>query len=212
MKTKFIIISLLAIIAVLSSCTPTKSKAQKPDLDGYLTTLLHDYYPYSIDEDFVFINEDLDRKWEAKAYGRNNVFPDIYTYYLEDELCECYGGWSINIDAYMLENGVDAKADEISNVSLSIISETGFDVMIIWNVSIRLSDKELFTGFIRSASSPDDVLSHFADTIILPIQYQRVGMYSHDIETPEGAYARIVKNQGLTDFSVDGKTVWKRVK
>ena len=33
-----------------------------------------------------------------------------------------------------------------------------------------------------------------------------------DSFAPEGAYARIIKDQGLTDFSTDGKVAWKRVK
>lgn len=57
---------------------------------------------------------------------------------------------------------------------------------------------------------PKEVLSILTDTILIPIQIQDTE--NERIAAPENAYARIVIGQGLTDFSTDGKTVWKRVK
>ena len=56
---------------------------------------------------------------------------------------------------------------------------------------------------------PKEVLAQLTDTIIIPIRRQ--GTTNREIVAPEGAYARIVKDHGLTDFSVDGTTVWRRV-
>ena len=197
MKTKIIIICLIASIAVLTSCAPKKN-VQKPDIDSYIATFLP-YYPYSIEEDFFFVNEELDRKWEAKAYSRDSIYPDIISYFEDNELCESYGAWAAEIYAHLLEKGVSEKAHGLNVISTSIISMGGA-TLLTWSVQLYFSDKESYLGDVMIECSPDDIYSYFTDTIIIPLY------------APEGAYARIVKNQGLTDFSVDGKTVWKRVK
>ena len=71
---------------------------------------------------------------------------------------------------------------------------------IFWSLELRLEEDEYYRGGSRITCSPDEILSQLTDTIILSID-----------DTENGAYARIVKNQGLTDFSVDGTTVWRRV-
>lgn len=219
MKKQTLIILIIGVMGMASSCGPVNPPQEEEEVtaETCLKAMLQ-YYPYSIDETFEFVNEEAGRTWKGSAYDRANKGAYPYTYisnYDKEENGEkpkSYGDWDTHINAFVLENGVDSHEDKISQVSTYIhyADNTDLPIYSYWNIDIRLSHEEFFTGTVKGYYDLDNVLSQFTDTIEVPIGYQRgeKGL----IPAPEGAYARIVKGKGLTDFSVDGETVWRRVK
>ncbi len=210
MKTKLFIINLLVMATgLLASCDSGLSEA---DLKNYIAALKY-YYPYSLNEEFIFENESLGRAWEALPYDDYNegVYPYTHITICKNEVgSKCSGDRSAGIAAYMIEKG---KRDDIgySEISTYLYQEGGHkNVFCEWRVSLLMSDSTFYTGFLRNTCPQDEVLSQLTDVITIPIlnfkKYKESGG-----DAPQGAYARIVKGKGLTEFSVDGKTVWKRV-
>lgn len=211
MKTKLFIISLLvAATGLLVSCDRGLSEA---DLKNYINALKY-YYPYSLNEEFIFENESLGQTWEALPYDDYNegVYPYTHITICKNEVgSKCSGDRSAGIAACMIEKG---KRDDIgySKILTYLEQEGGHkNVFCEWRVSLLMSDSTFYTGFLRNTCPQDEVLSQLTDIITIPISYKQTSYSGSSIPLPEGAFARIVKGKGLTEFSLDGKTVWKRV-
>lgn len=205
MKTKFFIISLISCFFLLSC----GQKPTKDDCQEYIDSL-KPYYPYSIDEKFVFFNEALGLTWEAKAFDEpKGVYPYTHMSYIDEIVAKSYGRWNVSIVAYMHEKDMPPYSDEMSFVRTHISGDAK-SAHMDWNVKIRFNEEEIFEVDGTFIGDKKEIFSFMTDTIIIPVP-EGVDTYSY-LKVPEGSYARIVKNQGLTDFSVDGKTVWKRVK
>ena len=91
MKTKLFIISLLvAATGLLVSCDRGLSEA---DLKNYINALKY-YYPYSLNEEFIFENESLGQTWEALPYDDYNegVYPYTHITICKNEVgSKCSG-------------------------------------------------------------------------------------------------------------------------
>ena len=221
MKTKLLILSFISVVGTLlflTSCKPTepdlKEVNPKTCLKAYML-----YYPYLIDENFIFVNEELTRRWEVLAYDwtKKGVYPETYMSSYDEieneEPNENYGNWSSTIYAYMLEKGISPTLDEPSVISTYIThtkdANLGKPISIAWQITLRLSDDEIYFGNLLNSCSEEEMSSMITDTITIPMLYQRS---SSLITLPKGSYALIIKRKGLTEFSVDGgQTVWKRV-
>lgn len=84
---------------------------------------------------------------------------------------------------------------------------------MIWRMDLRLSmrmPQEYFTAYLDVRCKPSELASLLTDTISVPIQ--TIVCPGMDTTIVEGACVHIVKNKGITDFILDGKTVWRRVK
>ena len=204
MKSKHFLFCPIAIIIAFSACTP-ESEGMKVNLKTCLK-VMSAYFPYTDKENFVFVNEELGKTCEAGAFSANadDGYPNVLTLECHSPLSKCYGDWSIYISAVFQEKEGSSNQSLNgmirANVDYSPDTDQIESVAADWIVHISLGKEgalKIDWGFV---CFPEELYSHFTDTIVLPVN------------TPEGAYARIVKNQGLTDFSVDGKTVWKRVK
>ena len=216
MKTKLFLLSLMAI--VLASCKPVEPDtivSAKSCLEDYLN-----YYPYSLNEKFIFVNEDLNRRWEGEAYNRkgDKSYPETHILCNNNqengEPNENYGNWNSTIHASILEKGISPTHDEPSCIATYIDyvagSNMGKPITISWNFSFRLSDEEIYHGELLNSCTESEMSSMLTDTIVVPMLYQRGNSI---IALPEGSYALIIKRKGLTEFSVDGgQTVWKRIK
>lgn len=199
MKTKFFLISLILGAGLLVACYNAPSET---DLQDYLT-VMRPYYPYSVDDAFVFVNDSSGGKWIGYPYDyyKDGIYPytDIYKsssdYAAEATIC-----------AWVQTEEGGTRTGEIGTKILYMAGE----YVMSWNIALRLNDSVSFHGGFQCCCSESEILASFTDTILLPIPYQ------HDPKTPMvefgEPYARIVKHQGLTDFSVDGKTVWRKVK
>lgn len=205
---------------VLASCKPAKPNLTEVNAESCLKAYLC-YYPYSINENFVFVNDVLNRRWEGKAYNRKegSAYPETYisnnnSQIENEEPSESYGNWISTIHACILEDGVSSAQVEPFVISTYITytkdAVFGKPISLAWNITLRLSDDEIYYGDMRDYCIEEEMSSMLTDTIIVPMLYQRGNSI---ISLPEGSYALIIMHKGMTEFSIDGgKTSWKRVK
>ena len=211
MKTKLYFLTGIIAAILVTACTPVH-RSKDVNAETCLNALKA-YYPYSVDEEFVFVNDELGLTWEAKAYDYGKgVYPEASKdEYFSITDGNSYGSWYAMIHAWITTNGMPPKQHS-PGTNYSSIYYTG-TYHIAWYFQLYFNPENWFDGGYSLECSESDVLPSLTDTIILPIPLQINGT---DMVEPSkgtnGAYARIVKHQGLTDFSTDGKTVWKRVK
>ena len=210
MKTKLFIVSLIGALTLLVSC-------ERPDSDLTAQScldLLAPYYPYSLDEDFIFVNDSLGKRWEAQAYDNRGkgIYPWTHMTSYEKEK---RGGWNCDIYAWALENGVKPRTYENSYVTTSIINLPNEGntppISLKWSFYLYLSGEEWYDGGLRVECDEKELISLFSDTIVLPINNHHTS--EGFVPIAQGSYIRVVKNKGITDLSLDGgQTVWRRVK
>lgn len=196
MKSKLFVLSLIVATGLFNSC-----KTEEPtetDWNNYVAALKH-YYPYSLEDQFLFVNDSLGRTWEAQPYDDNKEeYP--YTHILickKEPGSKCSGDGTAYIYALFMNKGEAPQDGGKSEITTYITHEGGSELVSInWSIVIRLGADEYYRGELRESCPASQVLSHLADTIVIPAS--------------KDSYARIVKDKGLTDFCVDGKTVWQR--
>ena len=205
MKTRLFIFGFMTISTLLVSC---KQKPDREEIQQYLEELKL-YYPYSPEEELVFINDELGQTWEAKAIDNKGTYPITRIACIDyGRGSESYGDWNVIIEAPMQEKGL-SSSEYMTNLTAAIIGNTNY-ANILWSPTIRISDAEIYISRLEIKGKKKDIYSMLTDTVIIPLQGRSENGTFQIIQ--ETAYARIVKHQGLTDFSTDGKTVWKRVK
>lgn len=218
MRTKLFLFSLIGTFALLTSCTP------KPELNEVTpetcVAALAKYFPYSIDEKFIFVNESLNHRIEAKAYDayKQGIYPQTIVEADQGE----EGEWTSSVHAFMFNSRINPDSSALASyfwverISAWVInspSEGAASIRLVWGMSLRLSmekQEEYFTAYWDVHCKPSELASLLTDTISMPIQT----IVSPDMDTTivDGSYVHIVKNKGITDFSLDGgKTFWRRV-
>ncbi|MBO4250477.1 MAG: hypothetical protein J5884_04390 [Paludibacteraceae bacterium] len=210
MRTRTLLFALCALL--ITSCAVQRTYPSQEELQRYRDSLLL-YYPYSADEQFVFVNEQLGRTWEAKPDANNGVYPITkigYNSNSQDFKSESAGMWGVHVSAPMSEIGITHDNNNRCDIDTEISGQWSSCDVMIWFFAIRLSEKEIYLaeGLFQDSEN-HDVFTLFRDTLIIPIDNDIRGRFELESGKP---YARIVKHQGLTDFSTDGKTVWKREK
>ena len=206
MKTKVLIASLMAIVmGLIVSCK--QEEPTETDMKNYIEALKA-YYPYSQGESVSFWNEDLERQWNLNANACNS-----HIIICKNEPgSKCSGDRSATISTSFEEGGINSNKEIVSEIGTLLEHEGGSKTVFIrWDMSLRLSKEEYYQGSASVTCPTENVLAQFTDTIIVQITGKRSA--SGDMESaPKGAYAHIVKGKGMTDFSLDDRTVWKRVK
>ena len=217
MKTKLFLFSLIGTFALMTSCTP------KPELNEVTpktcVVALSKYFPYSTDEKFIFVNESLNHRIEAKAYDayKQGIYPQTIVEADQGE----EGEWSSSVHAYMFNTQINPDSlswthywvERISAWIYNTPSESVAPIWLVWGMSFRLSmrkPQEYFTAYWDVHCKPSELASLLTDTISMPIQT----IVSPDMDTTivEGSCVHIVRDKGIVDFSLDGKTFWRRVK
>ena len=217
MKTKLFLFSLIGTFALMTSCTP------KPELNEVTpktcVVALSKYFPYSTDEKFIFVNESLNHRIEAKAYDayKQGIYPQTIVEADQGE----EGEWSSSVHAYMFNTQINPDSlswthywvERISAWIYNTPSESVAPIWLVWGMSFRLSmrkPQEYFTAYWDVHCKPSELASLLTDTISMPIQT----IVSPDMDTTivDGACVHIVRDKGIVDFSLDGKTFWRRVK
>ena len=103
MRTKLFLISLIGTFALLTACTPV------PELNEVTpktcVVALSKYFPYSTDEKFIFVNESLNHRIEAKAYDayKQGIYPQTIVEADQGE----EGEWSSSVHAYMFNTQIN---------------------------------------------------------------------------------------------------------
>ena len=199
MKTKNFLICLILGAALFVSCYNDPSEKE---MQGYLAAL-RPYYPYPKNGTFIYVNDTLERTWEVKVEkNMDDNYPYTNMTICKREITsKCSGDRSVSIWTHFMKEQTpyDQRAGMLSTEITYMGGASSME--IYWSLKLYLNDDEHYQGGSYTKCGLDEVLSQFTDTIILSID-----------EAENGAYARIIKNQGLADFSVDGKTVWRRVK
>lgn len=96
MKSKLFVLSLIVATGLFSSC-----KTEEPtetDWNNYVAALKH-YYPYSLEDQFLFVNDSLGRTWEAQPYDDTSIIPP----YTNAETITTSGNIIINNDSTIFE-------------------------------------------------------------------------------------------------------------
>ena len=212
-------VSLFAITAIVvcfcTACERTIHKQGMVNTDAYLD-VMRQYFPYEINEHFVFENEQTKERKECDAYNYNNRYGEIYPIIEEFasaiDSTDSYGDWSINVKAPMLA-GDNPQALEYTPGHITFfISGSTYQswCFVSQRVVLRLSKDEHFVGSVEGRHvDTTEVFSFFTDTITIPLTKRQV---EHSSELlPEGAYVHIVRNVGITDFSLNGESVWRRI-
>lgn len=197
--------SLFLLLAIAAACLTSCSSdgTSKSDMKRYRTEILR-YFPYHIGDSCVYEN----------AAENSNMILFPYNQYYQDEfpfshLTICGAFDKCSFDARLLVNGhwISSGQKEM-NIEVELEHEKGSDQMHIhWSYVIYMSYKDGYGGYRDIYCPITEVLSQFPDTITMPIINS-----SADDFIDEGAYIRLVKDHGLTDFSLDGTTVWHQVK
>lgn len=219
MKTKLFLFCLIGTFVLLTACTP------KPELDEVTpetcVAALAKYFPYSIDEKFIFVNDSLNHRIEAKPYDgyKQGIYPAIF---IDDKNGKDLNSeWNCSIHACMFNSRINTDSlswtyywmERISAWVLNNPSESAAPIQLVWGMSLRLSMKkpqEYFTAYWDVHCKPSELASLLTDTISVPIQT----IVSPDMDTTivDGSCVHLVRNKGITDFTLDGKTFWRRVK
>lgn len=212
MKTKIFLLS-LCVAALCTSCGARDEDEIEPtekDLKTYISVLSH-YYPYSINDNFIFKNENSGESWENKpfTYSGDSIYPETEIWLCDEPDASCYGDRTAHMTARFIENGVSRYDYDPSQIGTFIAKSGSEEVYLSWNIMLSFGAYDYYRGSYSVICMPKEVLAQLTDTIIIPIRRQ--GTTNREIVAPEGAYARIVKDHGLNDFSVDGTTVWRRV-
>ncbi len=133
----------------------------------------------------------------------------MWDLFCNNPFAECYGDRVVEIFANFIENGVDRCAYAPSGIRTFIAQSGSPDVWICWDIMLSFGPDDYYKGTYSVHCMPAEVIEQLTDTIVIPILRQ--GTKRGEIDVTDSAYARIIKEQGLTDFSIDGKTIWKRI-
>ena len=196
MKTRFIIpILLLAFCAFGTSCRLHLQRIADDTLAE-----VKPYFPYSLDETIVFVNEQLADSIEfvvsqikERAYGDNNISS------------KNYGCWDATMTVNMVLTYPQTKYEQRSHISFSAFGDE--TVGLMWASTMLLKWEKVDEAHVHYRCKEEEITNYMTDTIMVPV-----------IENPTIAdkrfdpYMRVVKNYGLTDFSLDGKTTYRRIK
>ena len=195
MKTK-IFICCLNVLITFAACNT--NEPTETDFKIYVAALC-DYYTYSLNEELYYTNENMDRAWVAIAfdYFGDGVCPHTHVFANNDVYAKSYGDKYADIAAYLLEDGLTKNPDMTqihTTVSYARGSKT---VYVTWTICFRLNDTEHYSGVLREECAPKDFDSLMKKTIEIPLK-------------TTGSYALIEKGLGLTAFSLDGTTLYRR--
>ena len=208
-KQIFLFASILAFVSAFISCNKAPEDPTIATPENTLELLLR-YVPDTAGQTRVFINEETGKKWSLTAYQTKHPeqslpFPSVS--YREHYL-DIPEKWSVGINPKFEGGPEETGFSTISNnyhITVSGDRETG-KINMVWMSTLYLSSSESYTGMDQADYTVNDFLSNLSDT--LRFSLTKGGKQP----VPDGCYINVVKDKGLTDFCVDGKTVWRLAK
>lgn len=218
MKAKFFIISLVGALTLLASCKPVEPELKEVTPENCIEAFMP-YFPYSIGEKFIFFNESLGHTIQANAYDelKDGIYPDTF---INEKSEEAETSWNAQVQAYMFNSRINPDSipwthhwvERIAAYAVYDPSYAEAPYRMAWSVQLRLDMKNAFIAYWDLYREKSELASLLTDTITLPVM--QIISYDQSMDTTivEGACVHIVKNKGIVDFSLDGKTYWKRVK
>lgn len=208
MKKIVLFASIFAFAGTFISCNNEPESPTKATPENTMEALLH-YVPYELGQVLEFVNDSLGREWKTmpcgykKSYYDPNetpFFPNAH-YYRSDSLGDYRGRWHLTIEADLTEDGTPMKKN--ATTTFVIEGHDNENTLSFGLISlITLSQSEKYEGFVIKSYTIDNFHSSIGDTI----------RFLFTKGASEGCYINVVKDKGITDFCVDGKTTWRRVK
>ena len=171
------------------------------------------YYPYEEGDVLTFKNESTGETWSIVAKNDGTTkFLTTNTDEIQDGEAPGHPtkGWSVRVDCDMTVDGL-SEPNKHTFFATTIGADTYYSTMNMhWYTAIRLKEDELYRASIEYRDSLNQIYSYFPSTISLKVQNVLKGTELKAV--PENAYVKILKHKGLTEFSLDGQSIWQRVK
>ena len=222
MRKSFNFVIILVVYACLHTACNTNDPEKRQVNPKTCIDVMIKYFPYDINEHFVFVNDQTGEQKVCDAFNYNHgeEYPEIGGDINDVDSTKSYGDWNANITARMLaEDNPSALMYTPGYIRFDVTGSTFNSLCSIMLASeLRFCRDEYFTGWSGQRIDTAQFFSFFLDTIIIPLD-QRVFLqkeesgYKYAYEPlPKGACVHIVKNVGITDFSTDGVSFWRRIK
>ena len=201
MKHHFSILFLIPVCLLFMACHHGDNLNKEEVLQSAL-----EYFPYQEGDILIFYNATTGDTISMAAVSSDSEN------FLITHVDEIKGdpGWLIRVEAALTIGKLQApnnKSFSLVNISDSYTSEM---IQMRWGTNILFSKNAVYYASLVNKCKPEDIYNHFKDTIYLPVEQIYNGKTYENAD--KNAYVNIVKSRGITDFSLDGKTIWKRVK
>lgn len=215
MRQKIYFGAICAIVASMVCVSCNTNPPEEPVVIKEITResaleALLEYFPYTANAAYTFENSQTGEKWCMRPFTQgtsSHKFPDVMSISSMEEESE---QWENRINA-------EFNADNLDNTYRSIQTCyvcTAHDYFEVhWQCKIRMGLDEGYGASLNDMRC--DSLTFWkihSDTLTLPIttKYDKTNWGTKfDVD---GAYISLVKGIGLYDFSLDGQSIWRRVK
>jgi len=205
-------ISVVLLSAVMmTSCTPV-NPAEEPEVqelvidpDSCLAAMLR-YFPYTKTDTLVYANESSKKQWIIYPHTNWNPgagFPVVNKGGGE----EGPSSWYNMIAAPFVVEGIGNLYRTEFYWELST-SSGKFEFLM--SNDIRFEQGSYYSGNLNTRMDSAQLRAFFADTIVIPIKSLEPDKSGKSEPMPQGAELHFVKDKGLTEFSLDGTTFWRR--
>ena len=165
------------------------------------------YFPYDGDDVYAFRNNKTGEVWEIIPKIAPKDDTDNFPKVIIDDTREWGGEWLLSVNAQFVKKGTDLNNYNGRNaaaITCNILPRKD-------SISLQWANSICFTGNVKDTYFADmsfrtdtgEVFSLFTDTITIPF-------YKRGASIPSNTYMQIVRHKGLTAFSIDGESVWKR--
>lgn len=215
-KSFFITIIVACLFAACNRPEPELSVNPNTSLDVMIK-----YFPYDINEHFVFEHEKTGEKQELSAYNYDNRYGETYPLIQKEgvnniDSSKSYGDWCVCIIAPMIaEDNNPAQLEYTPGSIKFFVSGSKFEpnCHVQQAVILQFNKTEYFYGNTFLKIDTAQFFSFFTDTLTISLTKRTLtsSWPSTEEQLPEGACVHIVKNIGITDFTTDGETYWRRV-
>ena len=213
MKRFIFILCTAGLLAACNTNNPEPEEPQKPNLPDTVNAqtckdVILRYFPYSPSEMLTFQNSQTGEDWQIspRIKDMSEDFPAVTI----TEGISTSDDWYLDIEAYFMKAGDDYHhALTCCGLSCTIFPTLrGDTIEIRWSGLISLTgnyeDKYIATWLTIKADSAN-VLKHLTDTLTIQLEKPQTVL-------PPEVCMHVVRERGITDFSLDGKTIWNRVK
>jgi len=205
----FAILVIAVVAGVFLSCNREPEMPTEVTMQNVLNVVMR-YYPYEEGDVLTFKNENTGETLSLAAKSSDNdnflqARTDTIKYKEGKDTPVTIVGWSIGVSARLTEKQSGGVSAIHSNISAD--TEERQRVFILWNVGLYKNGYN--RGDVLFDGNLSEVYAYFTDTIKLTMRDVILDNQRKDL--PENAYLYVVRDTGITEFSLDGQTVWKRV-
>ena len=210
----FAILVITVVAGVFLSCNREPEMPTEVTMQNVLNVVMR-YYPYEEGDVLTFKNENTGETLSLAAKSSENMpflSTDVgdMTYKPSEDAETNTWGWKIEVASFFTVDGLDVPNNKSSVMTVIMADTERQRMQNNWNCGIQLNGNEFYRCDRLSQCQPKDVYTYLTDTISLIVR--DVTTVKGITRLPEDGYLYIVRDKGITEFCLDGKTIWKRVK